>query len=158
MATSEATGGYRFQVKRGCNSPTCRPGEGWWGDSCSQFVPREVMCWAWTFQMLHSGKPESHQVLKEVTALGNRGCDTEEAPPSPCFQEVSRKETSLTTPWLLSPSHTNHSNRGSSGQDIWKRHQRGLNRFCGVFKNTPWETQRKKRQWSQEKLLELSSA
>ena len=82
MATSEATGGYRFQVKCGCHSPTCRPGEGWWGDSCSQFVPREGMRWAWTFQTLHSGKPESHRVLTEVTALGNRGCDTEETPPS----------------------------------------------------------------------------
>lgn len=83
MATSEATRVIGFITHGGNNSPACHPAVGWRGNSSPLFALKEGVCWTWTwtFLMLPSGKPESHRLLIEVTALGDGGCDREETPP-----------------------------------------------------------------------------
>lgn len=93
----EATGVIGFITHGGNNSPACHPAVGWRGNSSPLFALKEGVCWTWTwtFLMLPSGKPESHRLLIEVTALGDGGCDREETPPSAPDHTVASLTQSL---------------------------------------------------------------
>lgn len=112
MATSKALGiVYRFQANRGRSSPVCHPYSGMVGKTLAQGLLWEKRCVGLGPSRCHNGKLKSYLVLIKVIALGNRGCNTEETPPS----SSDRTLASLT---LGLPSHTSHALGGHLGKGL----------------------------------------